>query len=123
MFEPLEGEQGGSKVERMPKGEAITVILAPGEEIDVRLSKHTCKLSAKDGIQFTDQAGRTYALGKGRNIVGRDTVSNIIMEPKLRDISRLHLVIENFGDNTLQLTDLSSHGSYIPSKFVEQHSA
>jgi len=102
VFEPLENEKDGSKLERMPKGEAITAILAPGEGIDVRLSKHACKLSARnDGIQFTDQAGRTYTTGKGRNIVGRDAVSNIIMEPTLQDISWLHLVIENFGDNTL----------------------
>ena len=108
--------------ERMPKGEAITVKLKPNEEIEILLSKHKCTISAKDGIQFTDQVGRTYTLQKGRNVVGRDTVSNVMMEPTLRDISRLHLVIENFGDNTLQLTDLSSHGSFIPSRFVDQTS-
>jgi hypothetical protein len=108
--------------EKMPKGEAVTVVLTPGEEIDILLSKHKCKISTKNGISFTDQVGRKYELKKGRNVVGRDTVSNVMMEPTLRDISRLHLVIENFGDNTLQLTDLSSHGTYIPSKFILQHS-
>ena len=110
------------EIERMPKGEAVTVTLRPNEEIDILLSKHKCKLAYKDQFQFTDQAGRTYNLKKGRNVVGRDTASNIIMEPKLRDISRLHLVIENFGDNTVQLTDLSSHGTSIPTRFIEQHS-
>ncbi|MFQ5661196.1 MAG: FHA domain-containing protein [Gammaproteobacteria bacterium] len=123
VFEPIEGDGAGKEVERMPKGEAVTVTLKPNEEISVILSKHICKLSAKNGIQFTDQAGRTYTLGKGRNIIGRDTVSNVIMEPSLKDVSRLHLVIENYDDNTLQLTDLSSHGTYIPLKFIEQHSS
>lgn len=108
--------------EKMPKGEAVTVVMTQGEEIDILLSKHKCKISTKGGVSFTDQAGRKYDLKKGRNVVGRDTVSNVMMEPTLRDISRLHLVIENFGDNTLQLTDLSSHGTYIPSKFIQQHS-
>lgn len=111
------------ETERMPKGEAVTVTLAPNEEMDIILSKHKCKIAAKNGIQFTDQAGRTYTLQKGRNVVGRDTVSNIMMEPTLRDISRLHLVIENFGNNSLQLTDLSSHGTYIPTKYVEHRSS
>ena len=117
-----EPDSGKHEIERMPKGEAVTVTLRPNEEIDILLSKHKCKLAYKDQFQFTDQAGRTYELRKGRNVIGRDTASNIIMEPKLRDISRLHLVIEDFGDNTVQLTDLSSHGTSIPIRFIEQHS-
>ncbi|HEY4732074.1 MAG TPA: FHA domain-containing protein [Gammaproteobacteria bacterium] len=119
VFEP--GAQDLTKenaFERMPKGEAITIILAPTEEIDILLSKHKCKLAAQNGIQFIDQAGRVYKLNKGRNLIGRDSVSNIMIEPSLRDVSRLHLVIENFGDNTMQLTDLSSHGTYLSSKYL-----
>jgi len=116
-------EKQKRETERMPKGEVVTVTLAPNEEMEIILSKHKCKLSAKNGIQFTDQAGRTYSLQKGRNVVGRDTVSNIMMEPTLRDISRLHLVIENFGNNSLQLTDLSSHGTYIPAKYIEHRTS
>lgn len=120
---PVNGEDKGNAIERMPKGEAVTIALTPGEEVNVMLSKHHCTLSAKDGIQFTDQDGRTHPLIKGRNIIGRDSVSNIVIESSLRDVSRLHLVIENHGENVLQLTDLSSHGTYIPAKYIAQHSA
>lgn len=125
IFEPVpaDGNDKGNAIERMPKGEAVTVALTPGEEVNVILSKHRCTLSAKDGIQFIDQAGKTHPLIKGRNIIGRDSVSNIVIEASLRDVSRLHLVIENHGENILQLTDLSSHGTYIPVKFIEQHTA
>jgi len=122
LFEPMPNDKESENVERMPKGEAVIITLAPGEVIDVILSKHKCKLAAIAGIQFSDQAGRTYTLSRGRNIVGRDTVSTVIIEASLRDVSRLHLVIENYGDNTLQLTDLSSHGTYIPIKYLQQHS-
>jgi len=124
VFEESADEQKQKKeTERMPKGEAVTITLAPNEVMEIILSKHHCKIAATNGIQFTDQAGRTYTLQKGRNVVGRDTVSNIMMEPTLRDISRLHLVIENFGNNSLQLTDLSSHGTYIPPKFIEHRTS
>src|SRR3990172_9226789 len=70
VFEP--GAQDLTKenaFERMPKGEAITIILAPTEEIDILLSKHKCKLAAQNGIQFIDQAGRVYKLNKGKNLI------------------------------------------------------
>jgi hypothetical protein len=122
LVEEEPGKAGDSGIERMPKGEVVTMTLKPNEEIQILLSKHKCKLAFKDKFEFTDPGGRVYKLHKGRNVIGRDTASNIIMEPRMRDISRLHLVIENFGDNTVQLTDLSSHGTYIPGRFIQQHS-
>ncbi len=124
IFEPVEDDKKGkSDFERMPKGEAVTVTLSPGTEMTVMLSKHKCSVIAKDGIQFVDHTGKSYTLGKGRNIIGRDTVSTVILDPSLRDISRLHLVIENIDDSSLQITDLSSHGSFIALKFLENHSS
>ena len=129
IFEPVasSGKSGdGSSAgdfERMPKGEAVTITLSPGTEMDVMLSKHKCCLVAKDGIQFIDHTGKAYTLGKGRNIIGRDTISTVILDPSLRDISRLHLVVENVDDSSLQITDLSSHGSFLPSKFMQSHSS
>jgi len=122
VFEPSLDDIKEKTIERMPKGEAIAVVLTANEVIDILLSKHKCKLSAQNGIQFTDQAGRVYKLNKGRNLIGRDSVSNVMIEPGLRDVSRLHLVIENFGDNALQLTDLSSHGTYIPARYLQTRS-
>ncbi|NKB37374.1 MAG: hypothetical protein GKR93_09440 [Gammaproteobacteria bacterium] len=109
IFEPVgSGEKNSSNgvtdFQRMPKGEAVTITLSPGAEMNVMLSKHKCSLMAKDGIQFTDHTGKSYTLGKGRNIIGRDTISTVILDPSLRDISRLHLVVENIDDNSLQLT-------------------
>ena len=106
-------------LERMPKGEIINVVLSPGKSIDVLLSKHKCKLGLNDGFHFIDQAGNQYELHKGRNVIGRDAVSDIRLDSSLRDISRFHLLIENVGDNCVQLTDMSSHGTYIPDTFLE----
>jgi len=122
VFEPIANEDNKEKAfERMPKGEAVTITMKPGEEIDLYLSKHLCKLSAEDNLTFIDQKGRRYELEHGRNVIGRDTASTIMMEPGLRDVSRLHLVIEKFDDQTVQVTDLSSHGTLIPAKYLEHH--
>jgi len=110
------------ELERMPKGEVIAIKLPPGREITIRLSKYRCKLSSKNGINFIDQTGKLHPLPKGRNVVGRDPTSTIKLDTSLRDISRMHLVIENLGDNELRLTDLSSHGTYLPQSYLGQHS-
>ena len=130
IFEPVASKREGSgddaavgDFERMPKGEAVTITLSPGTEMTLMLSKHKCSVIADDGIQFVDHTGKSYKLEKGRNIIGRDTVSTVILDPSLRDISRLHLVIENIDDSSLQLTDLSSHGTFVASKFLQHHSS
>lgn len=118
LFEPFkEGKSG--EFERMPKGEMVYVSLGDGKEIDVRLSKHRCKISHKNGLEFIDQAGQAHELRTGRNIVGRDPSSSIKIDPALRDISRMHLLIENSGNGDLQLTDMSSHGTFIHPSLLE----
>jgi hypothetical protein len=124
VFEPAAHSHTGPNetFERMPKGEAITITLAPGEELDLLLSRHECKISSVDNnLMFQDNEKRIYELKNGRSVVGRDSVSTIMMEPSLRDISRMHIVIEKFDEQTIQITDLSSHGTYIQNKYLENN--
>lgn len=123
IFEPSSANVASSdNFERMPKGESVTITMGPAETIDVLLSRHTCKIVSGGGkIQFIDNAGRNYDLKKGRNVVGRDSVSTIMMDPVLRDISRIHIIVEKFDDKTIQITDMSSHGSYIQKRYLENH--
>ncbi len=124
VFEPCIDKSTGAAFERMPKGEAVTLTLPLQSEMEVRISKHTCRIVVLDGkVKFIDQNGKTYDLPKGRNIIGRDSVSSIMLDSSLCDVSRLHLIVENFDNNTLQLTDLSSHGTFIPDSYMESHSA
>jgi len=121
LFEPNAGSAMGGEYERMPKGESVITTLKHNERIIIMLSKHKCEIEANGQIFFIDQAGRKHALDLGRNVIGRDASGTVIIDPGLRDVSRLHLVIENLGDNSLQLTDLSAHGTYIPSALLEDH--
>ncbi len=121
LFEPQADSPKGDEFERMPKGEAVITTLKPNERIIVMLSKHKCEIEANGQIYFIDQSGRKHALDKGRNVIGRDASGTVVIDPGLRDVSRLHLVVENMGSNSLQLTDLSSHGTYVPSALLEEH--
>jgi hypothetical protein len=96
--------------------------LTPAEDVDVLLSRHACKVLIKDKkMLFLDNEKRSYELKKGRNVIGRDSVSTIMIDPALRDVSRIHIVIERFDDKTIQITDLSSHGTYLQKKYLENH--
>ena len=119
IFEPGIDSPREGEFERMPKGESVVTTLKPKERIIILLSKHKCEIEANGEIFFIDQAGRKHVLDLGRNVIGRDASGTVVIDPGLRDVSRMHLVIENLGDNSLQLTDLSSHGTYIPSALLE----
>jgi len=123
IFEPSSANVVSSdNFERMPKGEAVTLVLDAGDEIDILLSRHACKVTNSKGkLQFVDNAGRTYDLKDGRNVVGRDSISTIMLDPVLRDISRIHIIIQKFDAKTVQVTDMSSHGSYIQKRYLESH--
>ncbi|MDZ7735533.1 MAG: FHA domain-containing protein [Gammaproteobacteria bacterium] len=115
------GEEN-DEYERLPKGESKHVHLPAGQEMQVLLSKHKCKLANHDGFEFEDEKGTRHKLSEARNIIGRDALSTVVLDPTWRDVSRKHLVIEIHGKNDLQVTDMSAHGTYINSEFLEQTS-
>lgn len=100
---------------RMPKGEAIRVVLTLNSNIIITLSKHKCMLIFKGHgeFYFTEPHGVQHQLSIGRNSIGRDTYGTVPIDPSLRDISRLHLVITTHPDDGLELTDFSAHGTYL----------
>ena len=111
------------EMERLSKGENIAVHVNAGEQIDLLLSNHKCMIvGGEKNIKFVDESGNFYDLKNGKNIIGRGSSSDIVMSEKLRDISRMHMVIEEADTNTLYLTDLSSHGTYIPAKYLMDNS-
>lgn len=109
-----------SAVARLPKGEAVVVPIKAGQVIDLMLSKHNYKLVADSELRLVDEAGNAHTLQEGKNILGRDTVCNVVIDPSFRDVSRLHLIVERLGESSVRLTDLSSHGTFVPARFLEK---
>ena len=98
---------------RLPKGEVVEFSIGADEEVEILMAQHRCCIAHKGELVFFDERGQDSVLTPGKNIVGRDTSCDIIIDPALRDISRKHLVVE-LADNVIRLTDLSSHGTSIP---------
>jgi hypothetical protein len=105
---------------RLPKGEVVVIEVDRGQVIELMMSRHSFKIVATDELTLIDESGTSHTLQNGRNIIGRDTICNIVVSPTLRDISRLHLIIERLSPDSLRLTDLSAHGTYLPSHLIDK---
>ncbi len=107
---------------RLPKGETVEVSLEEDRAIDLLLAKHQCRILLRDRLLFVDQNGHDSELRTGRNVVGRDATSDVIMDADLRDVSRKHLIVESDGMQQIKLPDISSHGTSLPPRFLDHTS-
>ena len=107
---------------RLPKGETVEIELQRDHAVDLLLAKHQCRILLRDRLLFIDQLGRDSALRLGRNVVGRDATSDVIMDADLRDVSRKHLIVECDGVDQIKLTDISSHGTSLPPRSLDRTS-
>lgn len=114
---------GDEDYERLPKGESKTIHLSSGQQMEVLLSRHKCKLKNQDGFEFEDSRGNTHKLSEDRNVIGRDALSSVVVDATWRDVSRKHLVIEIQGQEEFQITDMSAHGTFIDGEYLEHTSA
>ncbi|MCZ6894714.1 MAG: FHA domain-containing protein [Gammaproteobacteria bacterium] len=103
---------------RLPKGEAIHIKPYEGVDFDMKLSKHHFIFRNGESMEIVDEHGEAHQLNAGKNIVGRDSVCNVVVDNSLRDVSRMHLIIEPLDDGMIRFTDLSSHGTFLPSGLV-----
>lgn len=113
MVRALHGQKLNNNMERLPKGEKISINVNNQHHIDVVLSKYKCKLVKRGKVLFVDQDNNEYVLKLGKNIIGRDPICSIILDRQLRDISRVHMVIILKENDIIEITDLSSHGTFL----------
>lgn len=104
--------------ERLPRGETVEVRVPRGEGVEILLSKHSFRLRAGDGLTLVDDAGHVYPLLPGRNSVGRHINNDVAIDAAYRSVSRRHLIAEPHGADTVLITDLSSHGTFVPPEYV-----
>jgi len=116
--EPEISTTGEDRLKRLPKEKVVRVKLQNGGYMEVRLATYECRLVAKDNtVQFIDHAGKT-TLDKGRHIIGRSSKSSIKIDPSQKYVSREHLQIVVRDELLLELTDLSSVGTYISDEYL-----
>lgn len=106
--------------QRLPKGRSIVLGLAPGDSVEMILSRHKCQLRMDERLRFTHINEQSDEVDNKRVAIGRDKVNDVIIDPEWRDVSRLHLVVEDLGNGNVQLTDVSSHGTFLPVEFMQK---
>lgn len=115
-------EDHAASFSRLPKGETVEVDLEEDRAVDLLLAKHQCRILLRDKLLFVDESGQNSELRAGRNVVGRDASSDIVINASLRDVSRKHLIVESDGVHQIKLTDISSHGTSLPPRYLDQTS-
>lgn len=96
----------------MPTGEYVSFNVEAGDEISLLLANYQCKLIVREGIRFIDQDNESYPITTGMNKVGRGRECSVRFNDTIQRISRLHLIIINHDNKKLELSDVSTYGTY-----------
>ncbi len=103
---------------RLPRGETVTVRTPSNGELSIILSRHKFQLFAADTPRLTDDNGVNYPLKSGLNVIGRHPGNDVVVGGWYRDVSRKHLMVDTSDSGNLSLTDLSTHGTFLPGKLL-----
>lgn len=108
---------------RIPKGETVEIEIDPDSEVSVLLAKHQCRLKNAGGkVVFIDDAEQVTQLRRGKNIIGRDSSCDVLMNSSYREISRKHLILELGENAAVRVIDISSHGTSLNPRYLENTS-
>ena len=111
-------ESSEPRFERLPRGETVQ-IQTPGDgELSILLSRHKFQLVAADMPRLTDDNGVNYPLKPGVNVIGRHPDNDVVVGGWYRDVSRKHLMVDTSDGAHLSLTDLSTHGTFLPGRLL-----
>ena len=115
-----EGDDDGTQtLKPIPRGETICIRFIDGRELDITLASHRYKLFPGKHFRLADDvSGVTHLLRSGRNLVGRQSGNEVVIDPAYLAISRKHVIIEPISENAALLTDISCHGTFIASHYV-----
>ena len=107
-------ESSQLRFRRLPRGETVMVRTPANGELSILLSRHKFQLFAADSPRLTDDNGVNYPLKFGANVIGRHPGNDVVVGGWYRDVSRKHLMVDTTGSGSLSLTDLSTHGTFLP---------
>lgn len=110
--------QRSDEYSRLPPRHPVELTLTPGEPITLFLAHRRMRLTVnEEGAVLTDDSGLTVPVHEGRLVIGRSNDCDVVLRDAPADVSRKHLMIEA-GHHEVRLTDLSSHGTYVPKRVL-----
>ncbi len=107
-------ESSQIRFERLPHGETVRVRMPSNGALSILMSRHKFQLFAADPPRLTDDNGVNYPLISGVNVIGRHPDNDVVVGGWYRDVSRKHLMVDASDSGNLSLTDLSTHGTFLP---------
>ena len=115
---PPHSQDSATRFEALPRGESVGVQLDDQGQLDFMLSRYPFKLIGGKVFLLIDETGQRYPLHAGKNYVGREQSNDVVVNSAHRAVSRRHLIVEPIGEHAAVLTDLSSHGTFVPPQCV-----
>ena len=107
-----------TSMERLPKGEVVSVRFLPHQSLSVRLANYDFVLVSGAPFLLVDEKGSDVKLKGRRIVIGRSSSCQVSLDRRLKSISRQHLIVELADDGTVHFTDISFLGTYLPSSVV-----
>lgn len=105
---------GPLEFSRLPKGEPHAIALSAGQCIQLMLAHHRFALVCGSPWRLVDEFGEDMPLTPERCVAGRSNECDLVVDHGFRAISRRHVVFETQGQELLQITDISSLGTFVP---------
>lgn len=111
-------QESSGRLEALPRGESVGIQLDARCQLDFMLSRYPFTLIGGKAFLLIDETGQRYPLHPGKNYVGRQSGNDVVVDAAHRAVSRRHLIVEPGGESAAVLTDLSSHGTFVPPQCV-----
>ena len=100
---------------RLHKGELYHFPLTTNSPIELFLPTYKCIVLGGESVRFIEEETRNeYILNLGNNTVGRSKNNKVVLSRKVKEVSRLHLLISlDSSQQQVGITDISTYGTYI----------
>ncbi len=106
---------------RLPRRKPVSIELSEGEDIPLILARRRFKLTRRDGgLVLIDDRRRRHEIVRGRTFIGRSQICEVQVAGESPDISRKHACIDLLADGSILVTDLSTRGTFVPTRAVPE---
>jgi len=112
---------GAVRFERLPRGQTVSVRAPRDGAITILLSRHKFVLRVRGTSHLADDNGVHYPLGRGVQAIGRHPDNDVVVGGWYRDVSRKHIMVDVSDADNVELTDLSTHGTFVPGHLLVKH--
>ena len=114
-----ESQRNNDNFARLAKGETLEIRFGPHQSLALLMAKYRFTLVSGNPFLLFDETGHDLKLRVGKNIIGRSSQCDVVLDAAYGAVSRKHLIIEIDESGTVKLTDISTLGTLVPNGFVD----